>query len=108
MEIPKTIREVRAGLPPLLNNSARPRIGVAAVAKKAIAPGETIAHGVGSFLLRGEAVRFADAPRHVPIGLIRNATVTRAIEPGQMLELNDVDLPASYGRDIGLALLSGA
>jgi predicted homoserine dehydrogenase-like protein len=108
MEIPKTIREVRAGQPPLLNNSARPRISVGAVAKKAIAPGKTVAHGVGSFLLRGEAVRIADVPRHVPIGLIQNATVTRAIEPGQMLELDDVDLPASFGLDIGLELLSGA
>lgn len=106
MEIPKTIRAVRAGEPPLLNNSARPRISVGAVAKKPIAAGEPIPHGVGSFLLRGEAVRTADAPRHVPIGLIQNAVTARAIEPGQMLELDDIDLPDSFGRDIGLGILS--
>lgn len=106
MEIPKTIRAARAGEPPLLNNSARPRISVGAIAKKPIPAGQTIKHGVGSFLLRGEAVRIADAPRHAPIGLIQNATTIRAIEPGQMLQLDDIDLPDSFGRDIGLKIQS--
>ncbi|MEM9428547.1 MAG: SAF domain-containing protein [Pseudomonadota bacterium] len=106
MEIPKTLRAVRAGAPPLLNNSTSPRIGVAAIAKRAIPAGHIIDHGIGSFLLRGQAVRLADAPHHVPIGLIQNATVTRAIEPGQMLLLDDVDLPDSLGRDLALSLVS--
>lgn len=108
MEIPKTIRAVRANEPPLLNNSSKPRISVCAIAKRPIAAGEAIKHGVGSFFLRGEAVRIKDAPNHVPIGLIQNATTVRAIEPGQMLQVDDLDLPDSFGREVGLGIVSQA
>lgn len=100
LEIPKTIRAALAGEPPLLNNSARPRISVSAVAKRAIRAGETIEVGVGSFKVRGQAVRTADAPDHVPIGLLQNATITRNIAPGQTLHRDDVDLPANYAVEL--------
>ena len=91
--------------PSLLNNSATPTIGVAAVAKRSLEAGERIESGIGSFQVRGEAVRFRDEPNHLPIGLLYGATVTRPMEPDQMLTLDDVDLPDSYARDITLALI---
>ena len=108
LEIPKTIRRTRLGLSPLLNNSTTPTISVAAVAKKGLKAGEKIDLGVGSFLVRGKAVRIADNSGHVPIGLLYNAVLNHAIEPGQMLTLDDVDLPDSYARDITLGLLREA
>ena len=107
-EIPKTIRRATFGLPPLLNNSRAPTVSVAAIAKRAIKPGEKIDLGVGSFLVRGRAVRIADNVDHVPIGLLYNAVITRQVEPGQMLTLDDVELPESYARDITLGLLRAA
>lgn len=105
LEIPNTIRRAMQGNPPLLNNSAAPTIGVAAVAKRSLEAGERIESGIGSFQVRGKAVRFRDEPNHLPIGLLYGATVTRPMEPDQMLTLDDVDLPDSYARDITLALI---
>ena len=105
LEIPNTIRSAMRGNPPLLDNSADPTIGVAAVSKRPLEPGERIEAGIGSFQVRGTAVRFRDEPNHVPIGLLYDATVTRPVEMGQMLTLDDVDLPDSYAREITLALV---
>ena len=104
-EIPKTIRRVMAGYAPLLNNTTCPTIGVAAVAKVPLEPGDKIDFGVGSFKVRGKAVSIASEPRHVPIGILYDATVTRAVEPGAMLTIDDVDLPDSHARDIALAIV---
>ena len=108
LEIPNTIRRAMEGQPPLLHNSAAPTIGVAAVAKRSLRPGEHIDTGIGSFQMRGTAVRFRDEPSHLPIGLLYGATVTRPVEPDQMLSLDDVDLPDSYARDITLELIRDA
>ena len=108
LEIPNTLRRAMQGQPVLLNNSATPTIGVAAVAKRRLQAGERIETGIGSFQVRGTAVRFRDEPKHLPIGLIYGATVTRAVEPEQMLTLDDVDLPDSYARDITLKLVRDA
>jgi predicted homoserine dehydrogenase-like protein len=108
LEIPNTIRRAMEGQPPLLNNSTAPSIGVAAVAKRSLRPGEHIETGIGSFQVRGTAVRFRDEPDHLPIGLLYGATVTRPVEPDQMLTLDDVDLPDSYARDITLGLIRDA
>lgn len=70
LEIPNTIRRAMEGQPPLLHNSAAPTIGVAAVAKRSLRPGEHIDTGIGSFQMRGTAVRFRDEPSHLPIGLL--------------------------------------
>ena len=107
LEVPNTVRAAMQGHPPLLNNSAHPTVGVAAVAKKDLSPGTHIDSGIGSFLVRGEAVRFSDAPKHVPIGILTDATITRAVEAGQVITVDDVDLPASEARDIALALVQG-
>ncbi len=108
LEIPNTLRRAMQGQPVLLNNSATPTIGVAAVAKRRLQAGERIETGIGSFQVRGTAVRFRDEPRHLPIGLLYGATVTRPVEPEQMLTVDDVDLPDSYARDITLELIRDA
>ncbi len=108
LEIPNTLRRAMQGQPVLLNNSATPTIGVAAVAKRRLQAGERIETGIGSFQVRGTAVRFCDEPRHLPIGLLYGATVTRPVEPEQMLTVDDVDLPDSYARDITLELIRDA
>lgn len=108
LEVPNTIRHAMRGLPPLLDNSTKPTVGVAAVAKKALQPGDRIEMGIGSFEVRGSAVRLADEPKHVPIGLLYGATITRKVEPEQVLSVDDVDLPDSYARDITLDLVRNA
>lgn len=108
LEVPNTIREAMEGRAPLLHNSGAPTIAVAAIAKRKLRPGERIDAGIGSFQVRGMAVRLSEEPDHLPIGLLYGATVTRAVEPEQMLTLDDVDLPDSYARDITLELIRKA
>ena len=55
LEIPKTLRRVAQGEPPLLNNSTAPRVGVAAVAKRKLKRGTMIEKGIGGFDVRGVA-----------------------------------------------------
>lgn len=88
----KTIERLQLGKPPLLNNSARPRLSVAAVAKRDLMPGERISRGCGSFEMRGIAVRMCERAGHLPIGLAVGVHVRRRIEEGQVIELGDVDL----------------
>lgn len=107
-EVPKTVRRVMAGDPPLLHNSSTPTIGVAAIAKTDLRPGDKIERGVGSFEVRGAAVRMADVPDHCPIGIIQNATVARPVERGEMLTVDHLDLPDSEARDIALDIVRGA
>lgn len=95
LEVFKTMERMLEGRPPLLDNGARPRIGVAAVAKRALAQGERIERGAGSFELRGICVEIAERPGHVPICLANGLHLRRAVEPGQMLTFDDVDLPDS-------------
>lgn len=95
LEIAKTIRRVLGGAGVLLNNGVNPAIGVAAIAKRRLMPGEVIRRGIGSFEVRGVAVRIVDEPQHVPIGLLANATAVRQIEPGQLIASDDVELPDS-------------
>lgn len=107
LEIPKTIRRALAGQPPLLTNSANPTIGVAAVAKHSFEAGTKITTPIGGFQLRGEAVRFRDFAEHVPIGLLRDATLKRKIEAGQMLTYDDVDVPESRAAEISRLIVRG-
>jgi predicted homoserine dehydrogenase-like protein len=94
-EIPKTISRVLEGKPPLLTNSSKPTIGVAAVAKRTIPAGTIIERGIGGFDVRGEAVKIYENPDHVPIGLLSNAIVKHEIEPGQIVTFADIELPES-------------
>ena len=95
LEIAKTIRRVLSGGGVLLNNGVNPPIGIAAVAKRRLVPGDVIRRGIGSFEVRGVAIRIVDEPKHVPIGLLADATAVRQIEPGQLIASDDVELPDS-------------
>ncbi len=86
----------------LLNNSTAPTLGVAAIAKRELGIGERIGRGIGGFDVRGEAVRLADSPDHVPIGLLSNAVLKRRLEPGQLVTFDDLELQPSRVLDIVL------
>lgn len=100
LEVIKTIRCWQQNAPPLLNNSTSPRVGVCAIAKKQLKKGEFIRRGLGSFEVRGSAVRISDYPDHVPICLLENACLLTNIEPGQYISFSDIALPQSSAFDI--------
>lgn len=95
LEIMKTIRRVLNGGDILLNNGEKPTVSVAAIAKRNIQAGEEITKGIGSFQVRGEAIRIATNPNHVPIGLLVNAVMKREMREGQIITFDDVELPSS-------------
>ncbi len=95
LEIMKTIRRVINGGGVLLNNGENPTISVAAIAKRTLQLGETIEKGIGSFQVRGVAVKIATNANHVPIGLLVNAVLKREVEAGEMITFDDVELPES-------------
>ncbi len=100
LEVGKTVRRVLNGGGVLLNNSTTPTLGVGAIAKRAMRAGELIERGIGGFQFRGEAVRLDDEPDHVPIGLLRKTALKRAVEPGQLITFDDVDILPSRALDI--------
>ena len=100
LEVGKTVRRVLAGGGVLLNNSVEPTLGVAAIAKRKMNAGEMIVRGIGGFDVRGEAVRLVDELDHVPIGLLRHTVLRRAVEPGQMITFDDVELQPSRVLDL--------
>jgi predicted homoserine dehydrogenase-like protein len=108
LEVFKTIERMVRGGPPLLDNGSRPRIGVAAVAKRELLPGERIDRGVGSFDLRGICVELAARPGHLPICLANEVHIRRRVEPGQILTFDDVDLPDSEALRIWRRIEVGA
>jgi predicted homoserine dehydrogenase-like protein len=95
LEVFKTIERLVEQRRPLLNNGREPRIGVASIAKRALEPGHLIERGCGSFDLRGICVNIADRPGHLPICLANQARIQRRVEPGQVLTMDDVELPDS-------------
>jgi predicted homoserine dehydrogenase-like protein len=95
LEIMKTIKRVVGQKRALLNNSKRPRVSVATVAKHDLKPGDRIDQGIGSFDVRGIAVRIAENIGHVPIGLMQNAVVKRRLATGDLLSFDDVEIPES-------------
>jgi predicted homoserine dehydrogenase-like protein len=92
LEVFKTLERVVRNDPPLLHNTAQPGLSVAAVAKRELQPGESIARGCGSFELRGTCVRTKDRPDHLPIGLADEVRIKRQVEPGQVLTFDDVEI----------------
>ncbi len=102
LEVGKTVRRVLAGGGVLLNNSTAPTLGVAAIAKRPMRGGELIERGIGGFQFRGEAVKLAEHPDHVPIGLLRKTALKRAVEPGQIITYDDVDILPSRALEIVL------
>ncbi len=100
LEVGKTVRRVLSGGDVLLNNSTEPTLGVAAIAKRAMKPGELIERGIGGFQFRGEAIKLSQHPDHVPIGLLRKTALKRAVEPGQIITFDDIDILPSRALDI--------
>jgi predicted homoserine dehydrogenase-like protein len=93
LEVFKTIERVMQGRAPLLNNGVLPRVSVASIAKRGLEPGTVIERGCGSFDLRGTCVNIADRPGHVPICLASDLRLTRRVEAGQVITMDDVELP---------------
>jgi predicted homoserine dehydrogenase-like protein len=92
LEVAKTLTRVAQQLPPLLTNSRSPRYGVCAVAKQELKAGTRLTHGIGSFDVRGVAFRLADRPDLVPIGLLQDAELRRAVAEGEPIKVADVAL----------------
>lgn len=93
LEIPKTIREAINGDGVLLDNSTKPTASVVAIAKTKLKAGTRIKRALGSFEVRGEAILIKSMPTHLPIGLMRNVVMKHTVEPGQVLTLEDVEIP---------------
>ena len=100
LEIIKTIKRVLSGGGVLLDNSASPRYSVSAIAKRDLEIGECIEKGIGSFTVRGRAVEIENHPHHVPIGLLAEARLKRAVKEGECIVFDDVALPDSLALDV--------
>ena len=95
LEIVKTVRRILNGGAILLDNSKTPTVSVTAIAKHKIRQGHTIGHPLGSFDIRGIAVKIKDHPGHVPMGLLSNIVFKRDVDEGQMIRWDDVEVPES-------------
>lgn len=104
LEAARTLREITAGQPPLLNNGPAPTATIAAVAKRPLARGTVIETALGGFALRGEAVALAGHEAVVPITLLDGARLTRALEPGEIVTEPDVELPAATADALAVRL----
>jgi len=107
LEIVKTLKRVVTRGGRFLDNSETPTVSVAAVAKHGLKPGLRLSHGIGSFDVRGIAVRWEAHSEHCPIGLMQNATVTRSIDEGQVIGLADVELPDTLALRAWTAIRDG-
>ncbi len=94
-EVPGTIKRLLNQNEILIDNSDKPSISVASIAKRPLSKGDFIEKGIGSFDTRGEAVRITDEPNHVPIGLLQNVRIKENIEEGQIIRFSDIDIPPS-------------
>ncbi|MDP2654671.1 MAG: NAD(P)-dependent oxidoreductase [Candidatus Omnitrophota bacterium] len=95
MEIIKTVRRILNGGPVLLDNSSAPTVSIAAITKHKIVKGHAIRHPLGSFDIRGIAVRIKDHADHVPMGLLSDVIFKRDVDEGQMVRWDDVEVPES-------------
>ena len=100
LEIIKTIKRVLSGGGVLLNNSAKPEFSVCAIAKKDLMPGDTIAKGIGSFEVRGEAIAMQNHKNHVPIGLLSNATIKKELKRGDRITFDDIEIEETLALSI--------
>ena len=92
LEIAKTLPAAAADRPPLITNGLNPTATTATVAKRALPAGTLIAEGLGGYDVRGEAVEITEYKTAVPITLMDGARLRRAVEPGQILTWEDVEL----------------
>lgn len=95
-----TARKVIRGESMLINNSAKPRLTVVAIAKRKIAQNEIIERGAGGFDVRGIAVHMKDYKNAVPICLLTHAKVVRDIAPDQIVSFDDVIIEESKALEI--------
>ncbi len=105
LEALNTLRRVVLGEPVLINNSKKPHLTVAAVAKRKMLPGEVIVRGAGGFDVRGVAVQLQSHQNAVPICLLQNTKIIRNIEPGQIVQFEDVELADTTALEIYRGLL---
>ncbi len=108
LEIIKTIKRVLSGGGVLLDNSANPKLSVAAIAKRDIKSGYELKKGIGSFDVRGEAVYIKNHPNHVPIGLLADAKFKKDVKAGDIITFDDVELPDTLALDIWNKIASKA
>lgn len=92
LEIYKTILRVVNGGGVLLNNGEYPTISVAAIAKKDLNAGQKINKAIGSFEMRGEAIKIEDCIGHVPIGLIEDVILKRDIKKDAIVMFDDIEI----------------
>lgn len=95
LEVLKTVNRILNSKNVLLDNSLNPRFSVATVSKRLIKKGEVLKRGIGSFDVRGEAIKISEFPSHVPIGLIFDVITKRDIEPGEIISFDDIEIPES-------------
>lgn len=93
LEILKTVRRLLETGRVLLDNSARPGLSLGAVAKRDLDVGERIPQGIGSFSLRGHAIRIREHPDHLPIGLIADAVIEAPVDRGELITEANARLP---------------
>lgn len=94
-EIIKTIDRVLQGRGILLDNNEVPTISTATIAKRDLSVGEKIGKGIGSFDVRGIAVKIKEHVNHVPIGLMKNVVLKRDVLAGDVVTFDDVEVPDS-------------
>jgi predicted homoserine dehydrogenase-like protein len=98
LEVPKTLRRMLAGGPPLITNGRAPTALIAAVAKRPIPAGTVIEAALGGFELRGEAAPIEGHADAVPITLLDGARTRHAIESGAVIREADVEVPETLAR----------
>lgn len=106
LEVIKTIRRIVEGRGVLLNNSSNPTVTVVAIAKHALKRGARLERGVGSFDVRGEALKMEMAGGYVPIPLLDGAIIRRQVETGQILSFDDVELPESRALELNRSIMA--
>ncbi|BFM06884.1 hypothetical protein [Halioxenophilus aromaticivorans] len=102
LEVAKSLMAAARGAPPLLNNGEVPAVSIGGIAKEDLTPDTLIKHAIGGFEVRGSALKSADNPNHVPIGLLNGARLKRKVEAGQTISFDDVEIPESRALDIWL------
>ncbi|HFU75196.1 MAG TPA: NAD(P)-dependent oxidoreductase [Arcobacter sp.] len=105
LEIYKTILRVVNQKTILLNNGVNPNISVASLAKKDLKRGTKISKAIGSFDIRGEAIKIDDSLSHIPVGLLNNVILKRNISKDEILEFNDVDFENEHAYNLWQKIL---
>ncbi len=100
LEIYKTIQRVINSGKILLNNSENPTISVAGITKKDLHIGHKIKKAIGSFDIRGEAIKINEYKNHIPIGLINNVVLKRDVKKGDIITFEDVEIPHNLAIEI--------